>query len=97
MENSKATLPDMIQSRVDDLVNGQTVDEEMAAHMKELDCRVGDLVALAQEGAEEQARQLGEDIEQLCARLRKDFVAIAYKQGLVDGAHFKQIMAEGDA
>lgn len=94
MENSKACLPDVIQSRIEDLVNGQTVDEEIVAHMDELSSRIGELSALAREDSAEQARQLGEDIEHLCTRIRRDYVAIAYRQGVADGERFKQVVTE---
>ena len=95
MENTKACLPDVIQSRIEDLVNGQTMDEEIIAHMDELGSRIAELVALAREDAAEQARQLGEDIEQLSVRIRRDYVAIAYRQGVADGERFKQIVDKG--
>jgi len=93
MESIKACLPDVIQTRIEDLVNAQTVDEEMDAHMKELGCRIADLEALACGDANEQVRQLAEDIQRLCDRIRRDYVAIAYRQGLVDGMRFKQTVA----
>ena len=95
MENTKACLPDVIQSRIEDLVNGQTMDEEIVAHMEELGSRIAELAALAREDATEQAKQLGEDIEHLCARIRRDYVVIAYRQGVADGERFKEIVTEG--
>lgn len=89
MESIKACLPDMIQTRIEDLVNAQTVDEELAAHMTELGCRIAELEALACGDASEQVRQLAENIQHLCDRIRRDYVAIAYRQGLVDGVRFK--------
>jgi hypothetical protein len=85
MESIKASLPDLIQTRVEDLFNAQATDEEMAAHIKELGCRIGELAALANGDGNEEVRQLAEDIQRLCDRIRHDFVAIAYRQGLVDG------------
>ncbi len=95
MEYSKACLPDVIQSRIEDLVNGQTVDEEIATHIRELGARIDALEGLAREGAEEEACRLGEDISRLCARIRRDYVSIAYRQGVADGARFRRV-AEGE-
>lgn len=97
MESIKACLPDMFQNRIEDLVNAQTTDEEMAAHMKELVCRIGELEALASGGADETVRQLAEDIQRLCDRIRRDYVAIAYRQGFIDGARFKQVVGSQEA
>jgi len=97
MENAKACLPDMFQNRIEDLVNVQTTDEEMTAHMKELTCRVRELEALAGGSEDDQVRQLGEDIQRLCDRIRRDYVAMAYHQGFVDGARFKQIVDAPEA
>ncbi len=94
METIKATLPDLIHSRIEDLVNGQTMDEEMVAHMKELDGRIWALEALAREGEGDKAKGLAEDIQNLCARIRRDYVAIAYRQGLVDGTRLKRLVAD---
>jgi hypothetical protein len=94
MESVKACLPDLIQTRIDDLVNAQTTDEEMVAHMQEMDSRLSELTALVREGTEEEASHLAEDIGRLCNRIRSDYVAIAYRQGVVDGARFKRIVAE---
>jgi ABC-type ATPase with predicted acetyltransferase domain len=93
MESIKASLPDLIQNRIEDLVNGQTTDEEMAAHIKELGCRIAALEALAAGGEAEQARQLAEDVQRLCERIRRDYVAIAYRQGLVDGMRLDKLVA----
>ncbi|WP_428558839.1 MAG: hypothetical protein ACP59X_12745 [Solidesulfovibrio sp. DCME] len=93
MERIKASLPDIIQTRIDDLFNGQTADEEMAAHIKELGCRIGELEALAGGGGDEKARQLAEDVQRLCDRIRHDFVAIAYRQGLADGMRMDELLA----
>lgn len=95
MESIKALLPDMIQSRIDDLVNAQTSDEEMTAHMKELGCRIAELEALAN-GDNEQVRQLAEDVQMLCDRIRRDFVAMAYRQGLVDGMRVTDLVTQED-
>ena len=97
MESIKVCLPDMFQNRIEDLANAQTTDEEMAAHMKELGCRIEELDALAGGDANEKVRQLAEDIQRLCDRIRRDFVAIAYRQGFVDGARFKQVLDDADA
>lgn len=91
MESIKALLPDMIQSRIDDLVNAQTTDEEMTAHMKELGCRIAELEALASGETDEQVRQLAEDVQVLCDRIRRDYVSIAYRQGLVDGMRITEL------
>ncbi|MHC1710957.1 MAG: hypothetical protein AB9872_02215 [Solidesulfovibrio sp.] len=96
MEDIKACLPDLIQTRIDDLVNAQTMDEEMVAHMQDMDCRISDLAALVREGTEEQASQLAGDIQRLCDRIRSDYVAIAYRQGVVDGVRLNRIVAEDD-
>ncbi|EFL53254.1 conserved hypothetical protein [Solidesulfovibrio fructosivorans JJ]] len=97
MESIMACLPDMFQSRIEDLVNAQSTDEEMTAHMKELVCRIRELEALAGGSADDQVRQLGEDIQRLCDRIRRDFVAMAYRQGFVDGTRFKQVADDREA
>ena len=97
MEVLNAHLPELVQSRIEDLVNVQTVDEEMAAHMKELEARLAALEALARPEAGDDARQLVEDVERLIDRVRRDYVAIAYRQGVVDGAGFKKVVAGNDA
>ncbi|MHC1789276.1 hypothetical protein [Solidesulfovibrio sp.] len=96
MEVCKAHLPELVHSRIEDLVNVQTVDEEMAVHMKELEARLAALEALAREDAAEEARLLVEDVERLFDRIRRDYVAIAYRQGLVDGAGVKKLVAGQD-
>ncbi|WP_075353835.1 hypothetical protein [Desulfovibrio sp. DV] len=93
MEDCKAHLPELVQSRIDDLVNVQGVDGELAVHMKELEARMVALEALAREEAGEEARVLVEDMERLIDRIRRDYVAIAYRQGVVDGADFKKLVA----
>ena len=97
MEVLNAHLPELVQSRIEDLVNVQTVDEEMATHMKELEARLGALEALARTESADAARQLVEDVERLIDRIRRDYVAIAYRQGVVDGAGFKKLVAAKDA
>ncbi|MEA4857077.1 hypothetical protein [Solidesulfovibrio sp.] len=92
MESIKASLPDIIQTRIEDLFNAQTTDEEMAAHIKELGCRIGELEALASGEGDEKVRQLAEDVQRLCDRIRHDFVAIAYRQGLVDGMRLNELL-----
>lgn len=96
MEVLNAHLPELVQSRIEDLVNVQTVDEEMATHMKELGASLAALEALARTEAADEARQLVEDVERLIDRIRRDYVAIAYRQGVVDGAGFKKLVAERD-
>ncbi|OLN29235.1 hypothetical protein DVDV_1233 [Desulfovibrio sp. DV] len=86
-------MPELVQSRIDDLVNVQGVDGELAVHMKELEARMVALEALAREEAGEEARVLVEDMERLIDRIRRDYVAIAYRQGVVDGADFKKLVA----
>lgn len=93
MESIKGHLPELIQSRIEDLINVQTEDEEMAAHMAELDVRIADLESLAREEEGEEAKRLAEGICRLCDRIRRDYVAIAYRQGVVDGAGFRQFVA----
>jgi len=94
MEVLNAHLPELVQSRIEDLVNVQTVDEEMATHMKELGARLGSLEALTRTESADEARQLVEDVERLIDRIRRDYVAIAYRQGVVDGAGFKKLVAQ---
>jgi len=93
MEFIKAHLPEMVQARVEDLINVQTTDEEMADHMKELEARIAALEALARDDGVEEARRLAEGIERLGDRIRRDYIAIAYRQGVVDGANFKQLVS----
>lgn len=93
MERIKACLPDMIRTRIEDLVNAQTVDEEVAAHMDELRSRLADLRALVCCNEDERVLQLVEDVQSLCDRIRRDYVAMAYRQGLVDGVSLKQAVA----
>ena len=97
MEVLNAHLPELVQSRIEDLVNVQTVDEEMATHMKELEARLVALEALTRTETADEARQLVEDVERLIDRIRRDYVAIAYRQGVVDGAGFKKLVAEDGA
>ena len=94
MEFIKAHLPEIVQSRVEDLINVQTTDEEMSAHMQELEARIASLEALAREEGAEEARRLVEGIERLCDRIRRDYIAIAYRQGIVDGARFKYLSTD---
>lgn len=93
MENIKACLPDMIRTRIEDLIDAQTVDEEMAARMNELGSRIAALQELAEGQENEHLRQLAEDIPHLCDRIRRDYVAMAYRQGLVDGVRIKQTVS----
>uniref|UniRef100_I2Q1A3 Uncharacterized protein n=1 Tax=Desulfovibrio sp. U5L TaxID=596152 RepID=I2Q1A3_9BACT len=93
MESIKACLPDMIRSRIEDLIDAQTVDEEMAARMNELGSLMAELRELAGGQENERLRQLAEDIPQLCDRIRRDYVAMAYRQGLVDGVRVKQTVS----
>lgn len=93
MEDIKAALPDIIQTRIEDLFDAQVIDEEMAAHIKELGCRINDLGALACGDTEETVRQLSADIHRLCDRIRRDFVALAYRQGVVDGIRLNELKA----
>ncbi len=93
MESIKASLPDIIQTRIEDLFNAQTTDEEMAAHIKELGCRIGELEALAAGLGDEKAHQFAADVQRLCDRIRHDFVAIAYRQGLVDGMRLNELLS----
>ena len=97
MEVLNAHLPEIVQSRIEDLVNVQTVDEEMATHMKELEARLVALETLARTESADAARQLVEDVERLIDRIRRDYVAIAYRQGVVDGAGFKKLVAAQEA
>jgi hypothetical protein len=96
MEVSKAFLPELVQSRIDDLVNVQGIDGELAVHMKELEARMAALEELSREEVREDARLLVEDMERLFDRIRRDYVAIAYRQGIVDGADFKKLVAGPD-
>lgn len=91
MESMKACLPDMLHARIEDIVNAQTVDEEITTHMRELDNRLEALQALAREGEAETAQTLAEDVQSLCSRIRRDFVAMAYRQGLIDGARLREV------
>lgn len=97
MEVQNAHLPELVQSRIEDLVNVQTVDEEMATHMQELEAGLAALEALARDEAVGEARQRVEDVERLIDRIRRDYVAIAYRQGVVDGAGFKKLVTGDDA
>jgi hypothetical protein len=94
MESMKACLPDMIHARIDDLVNAQTIDEEITAHMRELDNRLEALLALARDGEVETAGALAEEVQQLSDRIRRDFVALAYRQGLIDGGRLREIFLD---
>lgn len=62
MEFIKAHLPEIVQSRVEDLINVQTTDEEMSAHVQELEARIASLEALAREEGAEEARRLVEEL-----------------------------------
>lgn len=93
METMKVCLPDLLSSRIEDIVNAQTVDEEIVAHMRELDSRLEALKALARDDTAETARSLAEDVQNLCSRIRQDFVAMAYRQGLLDGGRLRELFA----
>ena len=69
-------MPDLIQARIDDLVNAQPFDEEITAHIRELDNRLEALRDMAGEAAFEAAGLLAADVQQLCDRIRRDFVAM---------------------
>ena len=97
MEVLNEHLPELVQSRIEDLANVQTVDEELATHMKELGAGLAALEALARDEAAGEARQRVEDVERLIDRIRRDYVAIAYRQGVVDGAGFKKLVTGTDA
>ena len=56
-----------------------------------------ELETLARTESADAARQLVEDVERLIDRIRRDYVAIAYRQGVVDGAGFKKLVAAKDA
>jgi hypothetical protein len=92
MDTSKAHLPELVQSRIDDLVNVQGLDGELAIHLKELEASMAALEALAREDAGDQARGLVEDMERLVDRIRREYISLAYRQGLVDGAGFRRIV-----
>lgn len=94
MESVKAYLPDLLHARVEDLVNGQTVDEEITAHMRELENQLDTLQSLAREPEAENAAALAADVRQLCARIRRDFAEIAYRQGLIDGTHLREVVGD---
>lgn len=94
METMKACLPDLIQARIDDLVNAQTIDEEITAHMRELEGRLEKLRALAGDDAFDAAGLLAADVQQLCDRIRRDFVSMAYRQGLIDGSRLRELVLD---
>lgn len=94
METMKACLPDLIQARIDDLVNAQTIDEEITAHMRELEGRLEALRAMAGDEAFDAAGLLAADVQQLCDRIRRDFVAMAYRQGLIDGTRLREVVVD---
>lgn len=94
METMKACLPDLIQARIDDLVNAQTIDEEITAHIRELDNRLEALRTLAGDEAFEAAGLLAADVQQLCDRIRRDYVAMAYRQGLIDGSRLREVILD---
>jgi len=94
METMKACVPDLMHSRIEDIVNAQTVDEEIVAHMRELDSRLEALQALARDGEAETARGLAEEVQSLYSRIRRDFVAMAYRQGLIDGGRLREIFSD---
>jgi len=100
MESVKAYLPDILHARVEDLANSQTVDEEITAHMRELESQLDTLQTLARETEAENAAALAEDVRQLCTRIRRDFIEIAYRQGLIDGTRLREVLtgirASGD-
>lgn len=94
MEDVKTCLPDLLQSRVDELVDVQAMDEETRAHMRDLAGRLEDLTALAREDAAETALTLAEEVRQLCARIRRDFVTMAYRQGMRDGTRLREVLVD---
>lgn len=93
METMKACVPDLLHARIEDILNAQTVDEEIVAHMRELDSRLGELQALARDGEADTALGLAEEVQSLSARIRRDFVAMAYRQGIIDGGQLREIVA----
>lgn len=96
MKNIKACLPDIIQTRVDDLTDAQVLDEEIQTHMRELSSRIVDLEALVGEADKERALQFADDIKLLCARIRRGFVDMAYRQGLADGMAVAGVVISGE-
>lgn len=94
MENMKACVPDLLHARIEDILNAQTVDEEIVAHMRELDSRLAALMDLAREGEADTASGLAEEVQSLSSRIRRDFVALAYRQGLVDGGQLREIFSD---
>lgn len=93
MDTCKAHLPELVQSRIDDLVNVQGLDGELAMHLTELKDSLTALEALAREDAGEAARDLVEDMERLIDRVCREYVSLAYRQGVVDGAGFRRMVA----
>ena len=97
METMKACVPDLLHARIEDILNAQTVDEEIVAHMRELDSRLGALQSLARDGETDTALGLAEEVQSLSARILRDFVAMAYRQGLIDGGQLREIFARDPA
>ena len=62
--------------------------------MRELDNQLATLQALAREGEAETALAAAEGVSQLCARIRRDFVEMAYRQGVIDGMRLRDVLAD---
>lgn len=91
MDQLKATLPDVIQSRVEDLLHAQLSDEEQTARLRESWTRMESFLALLPEELREEASAILADFTELADRTRRDFVDMAYRQGLRDGSQIREL------
>lgn len=85
MDSMKAILPDMINARVEDLFNAQLSDEEVLAHMADMQRKVEHLLELASEENREASALLLQELIELSHRVRRSYVDMSYRQGLRDG------------
>ncbi|NDY55347.1 hypothetical protein G3N56_01125 [Desulfovibrio sulfodismutans] len=85
MDSMKAVLPDMINARVEDLYNAQLSDEEVLAHMADMQRKAEHLLELASEENRESAALVLQELIELSHRVRRSYVDMSYRQGLRDG------------
>jgi hypothetical protein len=85
MDSMKAVLPDMINARVEDLYNAQLSDEEVLAHMADMQRKAEHLLELASEENRESAALVMQELIELSHRVRRSYVDMSYRQGLRDG------------
>ncbi|QLA16489.1 hypothetical protein [Desulfolutivibrio sulfoxidireducens] len=92
MDSIKATLPDMVKARVEDLYNAQLSDEEVLAHMVDMKAKAARLLELAVDEHRDEAADVLRELLELAQRVRRSYVDMAYRQGLRDGHDLKSLL-----